>query len=433
MRARARTPRSPAVAGTGLFGWLHATVVAVTLLAVASGFGQYAVTASLADVAVAFGADEGAATTAAQTGLSLTVVGVGLAVIRLASLAALPLSSLADRVGRRRVLLTCVAVGLALTALAAASPSFWWFVAIIALARPLFSATNAVGLVVAGEETTSAHRTKAVALAAAGYGIGVGLVSIARVPVNSLLGLGFGGLFVLAVVPLLALPLIARLLHEPDRFVRLRTTADTPRLRALTAMHPAFRGRLALTVGAQFALNLVIGPGNTFVFLYAEGGLGISRATMALAVVVAGVLGLVGLLLGRWLADRIGRRAVSLAAHATIAVAGVVTYSGSGVWLFAGWWLSVLAQGAYGPAFGALSTEVFPTSNRATAQGWLAAAGVLGAVAGLVLFGRISDLSGSFLVGALAVGVPCVMAVLAYTFLPETRGQELEQSAPEPA
>ena len=58
--------------------------------------------------------------------------------------------------------------------------------------------------------------------------------------------------------------------------------------------------------------------------------------------------------------------------------------------LIAGYWIGSLAQGAYGTAFGALSTEVFPTSHRGTAQGWLAAAGVAGAVAGLLLFGVVN-------------------------------------------
>jgi MFS family permease len=78
-----------------------------------------------------------------------------------------------------------------------------------------------------------------------------------------------------------------------------------------------------------------------------------------------------------------------------------------------------------------LTTEVFPTSNRATAQGWLAAAGVLGAVAGLILFGAVSDATGSFVIAALAVCVPCAVTAVGYLPLPETRGQELEESAPE--
>src|SRR5918996_605046 len=83
-------------------------------------------------------------TVIAVFGLSGTTVGIGLAIIRFASLGALPLSSAADRIGRRTVMLWCTAAGLALTAMAAISPSFWWFVAIVAIRRPRLTAANAL-------------------------------------------------------------------------------------------------------------------------------------------------------------------------------------------------------------------------------------------------------------------------------------------------
>ena len=437
-----------------LHSWLHRTVVAVALIGVATGFSQYIVTASLADVASAFGANGGVDV---QVGLSGTTVGIGLAIIRFASLGALPLSSAADHLGRRRVMLWCTSAGLAWTALAAISPSFWWFVAIIAIGRPLLSAANAVGSVVASEETTSAHRTKALALAIAGYAVGSGMVSVLRVPLNSILGLGFRGLFASTLLLLAAMPFISRMLGEPERFVRLRASlgatvepdsavADTntalgvrvatatavrPKLRALTAVRPDLRPRLLILIVLTFAFNFVTGPVNTFLFFYAEGELGVSRASMAGAIVAAGLLGPVGLVVGRWTADRVGRRMASILPQLLLAAAGIMVYSGSPVTLVGGFWLGVLAQGAYGTAYGALTTEVFPTSNRATAQGWLAAAGVMGAVAGLVLFGAVSDATGSFIIAALAVCVPCAATAVGYLPLPETRGKELEDSAPE--
>lgn len=414
-----------------LHGWRHPTIVAIALLGVVTGFAQFAPTASLSDVATTFGAD---GTAAEQVGLSATTVGLGLAVIRLASLGALPIASVADRIGRRQVLLWCVGIGLLLTATAAISPSFWIFVAVVAISRPLFSATTAVGSVVASEETTSAHRTRAVALAAAGYGIGTGVASVVRVPLNDLLGVGFRGVFACALPMLLALPLLAPMLGEPDRFVALRERRPTgvrPRLRPLSSVHPRLRGRLLLLTVVTFTFNLVTGPNNTYLFFYGEGRLGISPATMAGVIVMSGVLGLAGLLLGRWASDRMGRRPATIAFHLLMALSAVVTYSGSVPGLVGGFWTGILAQGAYGPAFGALSTEVFPTSIRATTQGWVAAAGVLGAVAGLLLFGTLSDLTGSFTMATLTVSVLGAVTAVGYRWFPETVGLELEESAPE--
>ena len=111
------------------------------------------------------------------------------------------------------LLLVTVGAGLALTALAAASPGYWWFVAIFACGRPLLSATNALAQVTAAEQTASRDRARAVALIAAGYGAGAGAIAI----VHSLAAstLGFRGVFVLALVPLALLPL-ARLRRNPQ-------------------------------------------------------------------------------------------------------------------------------------------------------------------------------------------------------------------------
>ena len=115
-------------------------MVGVAIAAFASGFGQGVTGGSLA----------------AQAGLSGTDLGIGLAIMRLASLGALPVIGLADRFGRRRMLLATVGIGLAMTALAAASPTYWWFVAIFACGRPVLAATNGLAQVTAAEQTASA-------------------------------------------------------------------------------------------------------------------------------------------------------------------------------------------------------------------------------------------------------------------------------------
>ena len=414
-------------------GWYHPAILAVALTALASGFAQFAATAALGDVARAFGEESGGDSVVAQVGLSGTTLGVGLAIIRLASLGALPLAALADRHGRRRVLLGSVATGLAVTAVAALSPGFWWFVALFALARPSLSATNALAVVVAAEKTNSRHRAKAIALVNAGYGMGVGLTALVRGAAGE--SLSFRGLFALALVPLAATALFARRLEEPDRYRRLQAATDP----ALVAVRPGalgrvrdeLRPRLWLLAVLAFAITFVIGPASTFLFVYAENALGMSRSATAAMFLAAAPVGLAGLLLGRWAADTLGRRRTAGAAQAVVALACMLTYSGSRPAVAAGYLLGTLAGAAYGLSFGALSAELFPTSQRATAAGWLLVAGVLGAVAGLLAFGRLADVLASFAGAAVLVAVPVVVLSLLFARLPETRGLELEQSAPD--
>jgi MFS family permease len=182
-----------------LYRWRDPPVVGVALLAMASGFGQFGAVSALGSVAHTFGHPSSGATFADEAGLSGTLLGVGLAVLRLASLGGLPLAGLADRFGRRAVLLGTCAIGLCITVLAAASPSYWWFVAIFALGRPFLSATNGVASVSAAEQTATVERTKAIALVAAGYGVGAGLTAVLHGLAAGVLG--FRGLFSLAVIP----------------------------------------------------------------------------------------------------------------------------------------------------------------------------------------------------------------------------------------
>ena len=415
-----------------LHGWRHPAIVAVAAATVASGFAQFGATTALGDVARAFGETGDGTSVVARVGLSGTTLGIGLAIVRLASLASLPLSALADGYGRRRMLIGCVAGGLAMTALAALSPGYWWFVALFAVGRPLLSSTNAIAVVVAAEETERRDRAKAIGLMTAGYGIGAGLTALVRGVAGDL---GFRGLFGLALVPLAAVPLLARRLEEPDRYQRLRAAED-PQLAAarpavLGRVRADLRPRLWLLATLAFAIAFVTGPINTFLFVYAENALGMSRSATAAMVLAAGPIGLVGLLIGRWAADRLGRRVTAAGTQAVVALAGMLTYSGSRPALAAGYLLAILAASAYAPSFGALGAELFPTSVRATAAGWLVAAGVLGAVAGLVAFGLLTDALASFATAAVLICAPVVLTCVLFVRLPETRGLELEQSAPD--
>ena len=461
-----------------LHGWRHPAILAVAAATVAAGFAQFGATTALGDVAHAFGESGEGTSTVARVGLSGTTLGIGLALVRLASLASLPLAALADRHGRRRLLLACVSGGLAVTALAALSPGYWWFVALFAIGRPMLSATNAVAVVVAAEETETRDRAKAIALMTAGYGIGAGLTALIRGVAGD--GLGFRGLFALTLVPLAATPLLARHLEEPDRYQRLRATPDPdpdhdphprdargsdhratpapdshlrtaaqdpdhhPRVRAtrgpeLAAAGPTILGRvradlrprLWLLAVLAFAIAFVTGPMNTFLFVYAENALGMSRSSTAAMVLAAAPVGLAGLLAGRWAADRLGRRVTAAGAQALVALAGMLTYSGSRAAVAAGYLAAVLVASAYAPAIGALGSELFPTRVRATVAGWLVAAGVLGAVAGLVAFGLLTDALDSFATAAILICAPVVVTCMLFARLPETRGLELEQSAPD--
>jgi predicted MFS family arabinose efflux permease len=140
--------------------------------------------------------------------------------------------------------------------------------------------------------------------------------------------LSWRGLFGLTLIPLAALPLLSRRLEESDRFERIRGAAA--RGRSSRGRAPAaLRRRLWLICLLIPMLGLVTGPANALLFVYSESVLGLPRMATAAMVVDTGILGLGGLVAGRWAADRLGRRVTAGTSQAVIALAAMLTYSGS--------------------------------------------------------------------------------------------------------
>ncbi|HLN15675.1 MAG TPA: MFS transporter [Acidimicrobiales bacterium] len=423
-------PGGEARPALSLHAWNSPPVVAVGLVAVAIGFGQFGAVAALGDVAKSFGHMTHGTSFSDQAGLSGTMLGIGLAVLRLASLGGLPLAGLADRFGRRSTLVAFAAFGLLFTVLAALSPSYWWFVAIFALGRPLLSAGNGVASVSAAELTPSSDRTKAVAMIAAGYGVGAGITALIHSAGHTTLG--FRGVFALAAVPLVLLPLVARRVREPERYEAVTATEHRPPV--LGPVARPFRRRLLIVAAVTFAISIITGPANSFVFLYAQNVRHQSGLVTSAMVVAAGFTGLLGLLAGRALADRLGRRPAVAIAMVGLACFGVLTYSGSTPGLLIGYVAGVLAGGVLAPGAGALVNELFPTAVRASVSGWTVAAGVLGAVTGLLVFGALADANPGNAAGwaAAITFFPMLPAAALLAFLPETKGLEPEQLWAEP-
>jgi MFS family permease len=95
--------------------------------------------------------------------------------------------------------------------------------------------------------------------------------------------------------------------------------------------------------------------------------------------------------LSQRLAKSVGRRwTVALGVVAT-ALTATFAYSGGRTNFIIGYMVGIAAGGLLSPALTAISTEIFTHTVRATAAGWIVVFGVLGAVAGLVLFGWVGD------------------------------------------
>lgn len=402
--------------------WLTPSLWAVLVSSVGSGIAGFTVTAIIGDVAATFGAPGAGQDITDQIGLTGTTLGVALATIRLASLGALPGSALADRLGRRRTLLAALAVGLAMTVVGTVASTFWWWVAAVAVARPFLSSVNSLSGVVAAEETRVRYRSWALALVGAAYGLGAGVVPILR---GVMPDVSWRVVTALILVPLVLVPLLVRWLDEPTIYRRTHERA-TSRPATLGSVPRGHRARLAWLLLTMAALSLATGPGFTYVVVYAEQVLGASTVFSATIVLAAGPVGLAGLLLGRWLGDRVGRRPTAAGALVVTALGLAVAYSGVSGRLVVGYLVAIGASATFGTPAAALAAEAFPTSIRATVAGWVTAAGVVGAVAGLAAFGVLADVTGTFADAARVLAVAVALGAGPLLGLPETRGLELD-------
>ncbi len=392
------------------------------LAALVAGFGQFGAVASLNDVARHFGHHSAGQTFQSVVGLSGSVLGLGLAVLRLSSLGALPLTSLADRWGRTKVLQRTLALGLLFTATASLSPSYWFFVLCFAFARPLLSAASTLVQVVTVELSSTRRRIHRLVVMAAGAGMGAGLSAVLHGVIR---GPGsFRWLFALAIVPVLLVVPLLRHIPEPTHL------RDEVPLAHLGAVPRRFRGRLAIVAAMAFTVGMITGPANGFAFVYGEGVLKISPHYVATIVALSAFTGLAGLLASRRLAHTIGRRATVALGVVATALTSTFAYSGGRLAFTLGYMVGVAAAGLLAPAATAMSTEIFPHSFRATAAGWTVVAGVLGATAGLFLFGWVGDVvhgasATSLRVPALVTFLPMLPTLLLLARLPESRSMEL--------
>jgi MFS family permease len=369
-------------------------------------------------------------------GASDTAIGIAGAIVRAGIVIAIPAAVIADRIGRRRVIVGVAWLAPLLSVLGALAPNFATLVATQTLARPMGIALAFLVGVVASEEMPRNSRTYTVSILAMAAGLGAGIAVIAL----SLADLGPGGwrlIYLLSAIWCVVALDLTRRLPETRRFTAAHITAT----RHPDSRHPGTtrsprinRRRLALLSIVAFAGNVFIAPASLFQNNYLSDIRGFSGGMIAVFSIVVGTPASIGLILGGRIADTRGRRHL-IAITVPLGTAGVVgAFMVGGVPL---WILSLvgglLLSAAY-PALAVYRTELFPTGNRSRATGLVTAAALIGGILGLLSMGALLDADWSYgqVLGTLAIGqlIVTVLVVVAY---PETAHLELEQLNPEDA
>jgi MFS family permease len=366
---------------------------------------------------------------AATFGLDKAAQGEFAAATRFGALPAFFLLPLADRIGRRRLLLLAIAgmsVGSLLTALALSPLQF--VIAQLAT-RTCIVAAAIASFVVVAEEFPAAHRGWGIGMLGGVGAIGFGFGALVYGFVGSM-PFGWRGLYALGIVPLLFLPAFARGLRETARFAAsagvARAGGAFRPLVDLFRRHP--RRALALALIAGMA-NAGAGPSLQFISEFLQTERGWTPGAYAALSVAFGAFAIIGNPVAGRLGDRFGRRRVAACVLLLFPLAALAFFAGPARIVALPWTVMVFLWMATNVSVRALATELFPTSLRGTGAGSLALLETLGVGLGLLTYAAVMGASGSQSLALPLVALACVVAAASVFLVPETARRELEDVA----
>jgi predicted MFS family arabinose efflux permease len=333
-------------------------------------------------------------------------------VLALGSLGALPLATLADRFGRRRLIAVGVA-GFSVANFASAfAPSLTAlsFIRLVAVCFEVLVAGVATALIV--EEAPPGRRGQAVSVLAVLAGIGTGITVVSY----PLLAPHWRWLFLAGGVGLLAAPAIWLRLPEGRTWSGVRPSGSALRL----LLGGPWRRRILVLSVATALLAVLLEPAGLLFTVFATDILRMTPAAISAVIVASGVAGGAAYLAGGYLSDRFGRRLPGIVLMTSTAVVTSLSFAtGIAGFVLGNVLWSAIASAAT-PVFGAWSAELFPTRARATAEATGGVAAAIGSVAGLQVVGLLAQSLGLGRAIEL-VGVAALAGAFLLFLLPETK------------
>lgn len=365
-----------------------------------------------------------------EFGVSAEGVGNALALIALGSIAAWFLLRLADRFGRRPLLLiaaTGFSIGSLLTATVGGLAGY---TAVQFVTRALLVTQIALAYLIVSETLPATLRGRANGFLGAMGSFGAALPFLAIGPAMQT-GMGWRMLFLIGGAPLLLMPLLWWKLRETPvwraaRHAGLRRNSAIDEARALMA--PRLRRSFIAMSALWFIINFATAASALFFTFYVVNERGWPPGDFARLA----PFGLVGAFIGYGgaglLSDLIGRRATLCLLMALLGAFTILCYRSTGWFAIAAGFIGLQAMlGVWVVAY-TLNSELFPTGLRAAANGWCHnLIGRWGVVIAPVLLGHAGAALGSVGRAAALFGVSAWIAIpIILILIPETRGRRLE-------
>src|SRR3954447_21393538 len=267
-------------------------------------------------------------------GASDRALGTALAISRAGVLIALVASALADRRGRRILILVSFAGVCVANGVAAAAPNL----AVFTIGQTLMRGFANTALIVAGiaaiEEAPDGARAYSLALLglAGGFGYAFGVVLL---PLSDLGREAWRISFALSAATILLLPSFPRQLAETRRYAGL-AARDAKRGRLGEVFDPSYGGRFGVLVIASFLFAIFTAPSSQFTNRYLADVRGFSGLDITVfRAITQGFPGVAGVVIGGRLAETRGRRPVAATALFTGTLAQMVffLYGSAALWI----------------------------------------------------------------------------------------------------
>ena len=368
-----------------------------------------------------------------QSGLGVAESEIGnlMGVVRLGAIPAIAVGVLADRFGRRKLLLfTIVGSGLftflsGLARDAAEYQFFQFFARMFLYAEPLLAA------VVLVEELKAKDRGFGIGMLGAlgSLGHAAGAILFATI---DWLPHGWRDLYIIGAVPLLAVAWLRRSMPETRRFEEQAESARLSWWQPIASLMRQYPGRLVAVTAAYSAFQFVETTGVMFGPKILQEIHGYDPHDVSGLFLIGGALAILGHLYAGVLSDRFGRRGVLTLFMGVLWGGYYLMYNGSGFLVNIAWVAVTFAAMGSSVLFKTMGAELFPTSYRSAATTVRAGIGIAMGSAGLFLESTLYEALGSHQAAITAVLPALVLCpIILWTALPETAGRELEAISPE--
>lgn len=367
-----------------------------------------------------------------EFGAPPAALGNALAFIAAGSIAAWLLIRLADRFGRRPILLIAAmgfSLGSLATALLAHTVAGYAFLQFVT--RALLVTQIAMAYLILSETLPPSWRGRANGLLGAMGSFGAALpFLVIGAAIES--PLGWRLIFIIGAAPLLIMPILWWKLRETPVWLAARAAGGAPKSQPLTELKRLIQPDLRKSFIAMSAIWLIINFASAvsgfFFTLYAVNERNWPASDFALLAPFGLAGAFVGNVIAGQVADLIGRRWALSLFLGLLGVFTILCYSSTEWMLIAGSFvISQALLGIWNVAY-TLNSELFPTPLRAAANGWCHnLIGRWGMVTAPILMGAFSQSQGSVGAAASALGIVAWLAIPIVIFvLPETRGRRLD-------